>query len=295
MEIDLILPYVNPTREKWQELYMDTCLKQGRMISEDERYRELFPLKYLLRAIDKNASFIRTLYLVVQERDQVPEYVKESENLKIIEHKDIIPEELLPTYNSGTIEMYVYKIPNLSEHFIYINDDMYPIKKLWATDFFDGNKPRINIIAKRDAPTVYRHMLKSSENLINLYLCRSCSKPDVFLRDGHSWTPMIKSHWEILHKNAGDIIKKRCSTFREAKNIVQQVVTYYEYFTSNLSPRLINLGYCELSKDIEIIKSKFNCDILCVNDVRTAKEDNIPLIKSFLKDLFPEKSKKYEK
>ncbi len=136
MDIDLVLPYVDMSKDTWKQLYDETNLKLHRKLSEDNRYRQLLDLKYLLRCIDKHCPFIRTLFLVVQTRDQVPDYVKESDKLKIIEHKDIIPEDLLPTYNSGTIECYVYRIPNLSENFIYINDDMYPLSELHASDFF---------------------------------------------------------------------------------------------------------------------------------------------------------------
>ncbi len=44
--------------------------------------------------------------------------------LIIITHKDIIPEIYLPTFNSLCIELYLYNIPNLSNNFIYFNDDM---------------------------------------------------------------------------------------------------------------------------------------------------------------------------
>ena len=35
--------------------------------------------------------------------------------------------------------MYMCNIPDLSEHFIHINDDMYPCKPMKESDFFDEN------------------------------------------------------------------------------------------------------------------------------------------------------------
>ena len=51
-------------------------------------------------------------------------------------HERIIPNELLPTFNSTTIEMYLHRIPDLAEQFIYSNDDMFPIRPLQISDFF---------------------------------------------------------------------------------------------------------------------------------------------------------------
>ena len=42
----------------------------------------------------------------------LPQFLKENHpKLKIIRHADYIPEEYLPTFNSNTIEMNFYKIP----------------------------------------------------------------------------------------------------------------------------------------------------------------------------------------
>ena len=142
----------------------------------------------MLRCIDKFCPFVRTLFLVVQTRDQVPDYVKESSRLKIIEHKDIIPEELLPTFNSSTIELHIHKIPDLSEHFIYINDDMYPLNYLTMSDFFtEDGKPKINVALRTQTINVYRLFLKNSENFVKRVLNISDNTQDnQFYRDGHS-------------------------------------------------------------------------------------------------------------
>ena len=51
-------------------------------------------------------SFIRTVHLVVSNIEQVPEWLDQSK-VHVVLHKDIIPEDLLPTFNSTTIEMYL--------------------------------------------------------------------------------------------------------------------------------------------------------------------------------------------
>lgn len=61
----------------------------------------------------------------------------------------------------------MYNIPELSEHFIHINDDMYPCKEMMPSDFFDDSgNPKIKIIRKHQSPNQYRETLKNSELLV---------------------------------------------------------------------------------------------------------------------------------
>ena len=300
MDIDLILLYVDCSREKWQSLYRKTCWEHNRNIIETHRYRENIPLKYLLRAINENCPFIRTLFLIVQDRDQVPEYVKESEHLKIIEHKDIIPEKLLPTYNSNTIEMYMYNIPELSEHFIHINDDMYPCKEMMPSDFFDDSgNPKIKIIRKHQSPNQYRETLKNSELLVKdvLGIKDKIISNIWYYRDCHSWNPMLKSIWQELHNKKGNVIRSKSTKFRQHKNLTQQMCTYYSYFSNRYSERDIKTEYFSFSYPIsDILTGLDNNHIVCINDTMThASYDRyVKILLEWFKNKYPKKSIKYE-
>lgn len=89
--------------------------------------------------------FIRTVHLIVSNIEQVPEWLDQSK-VHVVLHKDIIPEDLLPTFNSTTIEMYLHKIDGLSEHFIYSNDDMLAINALSQENFFKDGLPVYELI-----------------------------------------------------------------------------------------------------------------------------------------------------
>ena len=52
-----------------------------------------------------------------------------------MDHREIIEQEYLPTFNSHVIEANLHKIPNLSEHFIYFNDDVF-VAKLYRRAIF---------------------------------------------------------------------------------------------------------------------------------------------------------------
>lgn len=100
-------------------------------------------------------KFIHNVYLVVATGSQVPEWVH-STDIKVVFHRDIIPEKYLPTFNSTTIEMFLCKIKGLSEHFIYFNDDMFPVKEHIIRDFFIDGKPVYELVKRKTCTNSFR-------------------------------------------------------------------------------------------------------------------------------------------
>lgn len=45
----------------------------------------------------------------------------------------------MPVYSSCTIEMFIQNIKELSEHFLYFNDDLFVLKHQTIDKFFDIN------------------------------------------------------------------------------------------------------------------------------------------------------------
>ena len=134
--VDLVVTYVDNTDNIWR----NSISKYSHQSDSVNRYRSYGLLKYWLRGVALNMPFIRTVHLVVSNIEQVPQYVDQNK-VHVVLHKDIIPENLLPTFNSTTIEMFLHKIPGLAEHFIYSNDDLYAINSMTADDFFNDGKP----------------------------------------------------------------------------------------------------------------------------------------------------------
>jgi len=89
---------------------------------------------------------IRTIYIVTP--NQVPVWLDTSNpRIKVIDQDDIIPNEALPTFNSFLMEMYLDKIPGISERFIYLNQNHFFIKYTHPRLFFsdEGFYPKYNL------------------------------------------------------------------------------------------------------------------------------------------------------
>ncbi|WP_088324791.1 stealth family protein [Polaribacter tangerinus] len=114
------------------------------------RYDQVNEIEFSVRSILKYATFVRNIFIVTD--NQTPDFLKDKEyakkvfpNVIIVDHKVIFEgyHQYLPTFNSLSIESLLYKIPNLSEHFLYLNDDFFFCNPVKVSDFFIDDKPVI--------------------------------------------------------------------------------------------------------------------------------------------------------
>ena len=136
--IDLVILWCDDTpeflqkRTYWQN---KLGLQQDKNITK-ERFETVDELKYLLRSVELYAPWINHIFLVTD--NQCPKWLnRNNPKITIVDHAEIMPSEILPTYNSFVIEAYIHKIPHLSEHFIYANDDMLFSQPVSPQFFFD--------------------------------------------------------------------------------------------------------------------------------------------------------------
>jgi glycosyltransferase involved in cell wall biosynthesis len=101
---------------------------RARFVSRDE-------LRYSLRSLHLFAPWIRTIHLVTA--GQVPGWLVDHPRINLVHHRDILPPDALPTFNSHAIESSLHKIPGLAEHFVYLNDDFLLARPQRPQRFFD--------------------------------------------------------------------------------------------------------------------------------------------------------------
>ncbi|RAX48492.1 hypothetical protein DQ353_14810 [Arthrobacter sp. AQ5-05] len=138
--IDLVYTWVNGADEEWQErrrkaetefdgVLLPTANDQARYISHDE-------LRYSLRSVESFIPWVNHIYVVTA--GQRPEWMNgSSPKISLVDHKDIFEDRsALPTFNSHAIESQLHRIPNLSERFLYVNDDVFFGRLLGQQVFF---------------------------------------------------------------------------------------------------------------------------------------------------------------
>ena len=288
--IDIVISYVNFKDLHWQndfkkyyEGQIDLC-----------RFNRLDLLPYVFKSIDKFAKFdIGNIYIVVSHKSEVPQYILEQYPKIIpIEHKDIIPEEYLPIFNASIIELFLYRIPNLSDQFLYFMDDVILIKEVTEQDFFVDNKNISQIFLNRyhknhlyfsDFDIMMKNIEKNvfGHNLIN---------EDTILYLDHGPSPFFKHIWEKIFELYGDIIYSNITRFKSNRNICQSIYHYYHVKTyGEYKPNYIN-KYVLLHKNMdwttnELLYSlygKNNFGYACINYTEDSKinSEELPNIQS---------------
>ncbi|ADH86499.1 stealth family protein [Desulfurivibrio alkaliphilus] len=139
--IDLVYTWVDGDDPAWAER-KDAAL-QGlgcdvpRRSANRSRWENRNELLYSLRSVALFAPWIRHIYIVTDR--QVPPWLHEeaSEKIRIVDHRELFPAGAkLPTFNSHAIESVLHHIPDLSENFIYMNDDFFFGAPTRPEDFF---------------------------------------------------------------------------------------------------------------------------------------------------------------
>lgn len=267
---DLVIPYVDNKDPVWQKAFVSYCkfYKLENKIADlhTDRYEDIGLINYQLKLINKYMPFVDNIFLLLMNKGQAPKDLPS--NVKIVYHAQFIPQKYLPTFNSCTIEMFLWNIKDLGEHFIYSNDDMLPFKPLTIDRFFDNNnKPRIDWWEEdiTQLANMFRLQCYNSYKHIASRLRKSTPKNQYF-RPAHSMTPMIKSHCQQAYSLLSDLITKHIRAFRTEYQYNQYIYPIFEKFTFGTSPCDIDFLYTQLKENIDL-----DHEIVCINIVPREK------------------------
>lgn len=150
MQIDAVITWVDGGDEAHRKKMLP-FLEDKNIVKKKSfrmRFDQVEEIKFTVNSILKYATFVRTIYIVTD--NQIPNFLKDKKegvyrNVVVVNHEAIFKEDshVLPVFNCRPIETKLYEIPNLSEHFIYFNDDMFLLREVKETDFFIEGKPVI--------------------------------------------------------------------------------------------------------------------------------------------------------
>ena len=138
--IDFVIIWVDGNDPEWRKVKNQYVPKAIGEDDQEVRYRDWDNLQYWFRAVEKYTPWVNKIHFVTW--GHLPKWLNvDHPKLHIVNHKDYIPEEYLPTFNSHTIEMNLHRIEGLAEQFVYFNDDMFINAPMQPEDFFVNGLP----------------------------------------------------------------------------------------------------------------------------------------------------------
>lgn len=210
MDIDFVITWVDMNDPKWQADFLKYSGRKENTKNgvSEARFRDNGFLRYWFRGVEKFAPWVRRIHFVTS--GQKPEWLDESNpKINLVNHKDYIPEEFLPTYNSVVIERYIHRIPGLADHFVYFNDDFYIINTITPARFFRNGMPcDIAAFLYNPSWSQWYKRIKNNLKIIN----RHFDKREVMRRDRDKWFHKSygsKARWNYLLKPYGKFITLR--------------------------------------------------------------------------------------
>ena len=303
--MDAVISYVNCNDKIWRAEYDKYCTD-----FETKKYffYDWGTLKYVLRGISVYMPYIKNVFLIVSNIEQVPDYVDQSK-VKIVLHKDFIPEEYLPTFNSCTIETFMNDIEGLDEQFIYFNDDMIPIAPISYGDLFCNGKPCISFESNPYPPE------RAAYHTVKLCFLGAClhtsykktysrniiSDPLLYEGDGvcpvHGPCVFLKSRNMEMFKLSKRFFKRFITRERSGQNVSQWAYADIYYIEDNCVGSRLTLSYMRTTNlDAENSKNYIlsqNSNYLCINDAGPipglSYEDSVKLVQECLEIKLPRK------
>lgn len=182
--IDFVVTWVDMNDPAWQEDYRTySGNAKGGNATSVARFRDYGLLRYWFRSVETFCPWVHRIFFVTC--GQHPDWLRrDHERLTLVDHRDYIPEAALPTFNSSLIEMFLHRIPGLSEHFVYFNDDVFPISPVDQTRFFrDGLPCDIAAFRLNLGIGLWAKCLKNNLRIIN----HRFDKREVLSRDREKW------------------------------------------------------------------------------------------------------------
>lgn len=182
--MDILIPYVDGSRKKWQEDYIRAT--QPDIITVSERKSVLDAVanrfisdglfKFWWRALSANYMSLGKVHLLLADEDQFPDFLTDDPRIIVHYHRDFMPESILPCFNSSAIELYAMLNLDLPENYILANDDMYFNRKVDDSVFLSSDGKPLTTIKFRDTygNTLFQRFLENGRLTVEKVTGKKC-------------------------------------------------------------------------------------------------------------------------
>lgn len=325
-KIDFVILWVDGNDEKWIKEKEKYQSDKKLLSASASRYRDWDNLQYWFRGVEKFAPWVNKIYFITW--GHLPKWLNvNNPKIKIINHKDYLKEEDLPTFNSNAIELRMHEIEGLSELFVAFNDDTFIIDNIKPEDFFVNGIPKDeyaeNPIISFGTKSQTAHASMNNMDIIN----RNFNKRNVYkkhffkyfnyrygiknfrtllllpwpafcgIQSSHLPVAYCKETFKKVWKKESEILEKTCaSRFRMYTDVSHWTMRNWQLCEGNFMPRSKKYGkYYTISKNNKkllqhIVKQKTK--IICINDTNDEInfEESKNEINNAFKVILPEKS-----
>jgi len=144
-DVDAVITWVDgddPAHRRKLQAFLQESGSEGMAAAEPTRFGDCGEIEYCVASLLRFAPWLRTIHIVSDE--QTPALIAQlkgsafEHRVRVVDHREFFVgyEQYLPTFSNRSIECLLWRIPDLAERFLYLNDDFQLIQPLQVGDFF---------------------------------------------------------------------------------------------------------------------------------------------------------------
>ena len=303
MDIDFVVLWVDGKDPAWlaeKKKYQSDVVDDSNAVN---RFRDWGLMPYWFRAVERFAPWVRKIHFVTW--GHVPSWLNlEHPKLHHVKHTDYIPKEYLPTFSANTIEMNMHRIPDLAEHFVFFNDDMFLLRPMKESDFFRDGLPCTygaeTPLLFSGSPGIWQHLITNDMRTINNHFekkeqvlkysrkytsrtyrwqdnvrTKALQKmfPEAFLgfKNLHAPAAFCKQTFQEIWSKEPVLLHETClHRFRTNEDVNQWLAIWWQVASGAFSPYVVDnvvedVNAASINRLCRIITSQRH-DMICVND-----------------------------
>lgn len=326
-QIDIVITWVDGSDPAWRAEKAFYEAQAGITAGSESQYRDLDTLRFVLRSIDQYAPWVRKIFLVTC--GQIPPWLcTDHPKIVCVDHRDYIPPQYLPTFSSHTIELNFHRIADLSETFVYFNDDMFLTAPTGPEDFFADGLPCDAAVLSPIYATVpghpFVHYLLNNMAVINGHFDIGAvvrAAPDKWFsprygrqlfknmlysvrkqafcgfRNYHMPAPHLKSTFASLWELEPELLAQTCrNRFRSLQDVTPYLASYVNFCQNRFVPVSPRRGcYYDLQSDFDAILRAYRrrtYQMITINDHDALADDTSVKgqLQALLAAMYPQKS-----
>ena len=308
--VDIVYLWCNSSDEEWLKKKNNELKKYKKSLDEDAvgncRFIDNNELKYSLRSLEKYAKWINNIFIVTD--NQVPKWLDTNNpKIHIVNHCDILPPEALPTFNASAIETVIHKIPNLSEYFLFANDDMFFGNYVEKSFFYNKDKlPIFRFINRRIINKKYNHLYGHMISTAYKLIKEKYGKTFPYFPH-HNIDAYRKSDIEKCYNDFKDLFEQTAKQkFREKDCVQRSILGYYSIAKSLADCKIVNSFSKKILANLKIqsvdsfmfelkasklkLLDRLRPSLFCLNDSLKTNNNDRLAAKYYLENRFPEPS-----
>ncbi|WP_309066886.1 stealth conserved region 3 domain-containing protein [Microbacterium sp.] len=265
------------------------------------RYRHVDELRYALRSVHMYAPWIRRIFIATDS--PAPRWLADHPKVRIVRSEEFFADpSVLPTHNSHAVEAQLHRIPGLSEHFLYSNDDMFFGRMVEPELFFTPagttkfveSEVRIGVGDPLTERSGHDNGLRVNRALLRERFGRT------IVRDlEHCAAPLRRSIlFEMEEAFPEEFARTAAARFRSVSDIsvTNSLYHYYAMFTGRAVPttearvRYVQTTITGALERIHRLTERTDLDMFCLNDgweTEVPEQLRMRAVRHALERLFP--------